>query len=332
MNAAPPVRRLLLAAALLAPLPACSLTEIEIPESQDVLVVEAVLRTDLERQWVLLHRSLAGREVRGEPGATVRLWRRGGADTLTLHEAGSRCFTVDPRYQVPDDRGDSLVVTATCYETPPTPERFVVAGGEYEIGVRTTRGETAGGRVRVPGDFRLVRPAQRLPGAFVRCWIPADTSVELAWTRAKGTYGYATSMTVHGLRRTLSPLGIPDVPDPLELTGFSVSSTDTAVVLPGEFGVFERFEHDQDLLRAIQRGFPATTQAEVTIAAAERNYVNGVRGTRFNPSGQGRISSISGDGVGVFGALVVRRVTVEVGPTVVGPELRSCFDTAGPRP
>jgi hypothetical protein len=44
--------------------------------------------------------------------------------------------------------------------------------------------------------------------------------------------------------------------------------------------------------------------AEMVVAAIDRNYLNGVRGGSFNPSGTVRVSSVSGDGVGVFGSIV----------------------------
>ena len=87
-------------------------------------------------------------------------------------------------------------------------------------------------------------------------------------------------------------------------------------MFPSEFGVFDRFDLEQDLALRLQRGLPAGTDAVVTIAAVERNYVNWVRGGSFNPSGQVRVASLRGDGTGVFGAAVVRRFSVvaESGP------------------
>jgi hypothetical protein len=48
----------------------------------------------------------------------------------------------------------------------------------------------------------------------------------------------------------------------------------------------------------------------VAITAVERNFVNWVRGGSFNPSGTVRVSSIVGDGSGVFGAASTRRFTL----------------------
>jgi hypothetical protein len=121
-------------------------------------------------------------------------------------------------------------------------------------------------------------------------------------------------MRVLGLRPILAERGIIDAPDPLDLQGLAVSAEDTTLVLPDEFGVFERFEYDQDVLRALQGGFPDGVDVVLMVAAADRNYVNGVRGGRFNPSGPVRISSVVGDGVGVFGSLVPLYVRIDVHP------------------
>jgi len=68
--------------------------------------------------------------------------------------------------------------------------------------------------------------------------------------------------------------------------------------------------------RGIGRAIAAAlTQAgaAVTIAAADRNYVNWERGGNFNPSGAVRVASIRGGGTGVFGSMVPLTFTVTVG-------------------
>jgi hypothetical protein len=115
---------------------------------------------------------------------------------------------------------------------------------------------------------------------------------------------------INGLPAALVSEGIVVEDDPLYLLGLSISSADTTVVFPSEFGVFDRFDLDQDLALRLQRGLPDGTDADVSVTAVERNYVNWVRGGSFNPSGQVRVASLRGDGTGVFGAAVTRRFTV----------------------
>jgi hypothetical protein len=50
--------------------------------------------------------------------------------------------------------------------------------------------------------------------------------------------------------------------------------------------------------------------------------VNAVRGGGFNPSGNVRISSVVGDGVGVFGSIFPRDLQIQVGDDLPYP---SCF-------
>jgi hypothetical protein len=65
----------------------------------------------------------------------------------------------------------------------------------------------------------------------------------------------------------------------------------------------------------------------LTVAAVDRNYVNGVRGGSFNPSGRVRVSSVTGDGEGVFGSLVPLTLEVEV---LRGPSrLPACLGASG---
>jgi hypothetical protein len=309
-------RSALLAAALALAAGACSLQEVTTAPGADVLVVEAVLRTDRQEQYVLLHRTLQGATDPGEPGAAVVI-RRVGGDSVRLREApASACTSVDPIYP----QEDSLVVRATCYTTAgtlPTPPgqaapQLVEPGAVYELTVRTLRGEVARGRTRVPGAFALLGALAPQGGAS-SCILPPDTSFAVTWSRADSTWTYLARMSVTGLPEALRARGkVGDIPDPYELLGLAVSESDTTIVLPKEFGVFDRFTGDSDLLVLLQGGFPPGVDAELIVAAADRNYLNGVRGGRFNPSGQARISSVVGDGIGVFGSLNALSASIAV--------------------
>ena len=108
--------------------------------------------------------------------------------------------------------------------------------------------------------------------------------------------------------------------DPLRLFGLSLSSRDTTIVFPTEFGLFERFDDDLTAALAfLQGGLPSRNAvpvvAQVVIAAADRNYVNWERGSNFNPSGPVRVPSVHGDGTGVIGSMVPRSFQVTVDTT-----------------
>jgi len=131
------------------------------------------------------------------------------------------------------------------------------------------------------------------------------------WTQSEGAWSYVADLNISGLSQTLKGHGF-HVPDPMLIRGLSVSQSDTTLLLPTEFGVFERLQYDNDLLLAIRDGFPDFTLVELVLAAADRNWVNSVRGGNFNPSGLVRISTVVGDGVGVFGSLNVQRALLFV--------------------
>lgn len=285
----------------------CTIADVTVPPSEDRLVVEAVLRTDNLRQAILLHRSVRDHTSVGEAGAEVVVTGPNGL-RVVFEQTLDTCFAVSPGHEDAE-----VSVQGTCYASPVSAGRWVQPGQAYELRVRTARGEEARARTVVPGAFEIrgIRTATRSDVREPACALPPQTPLPLRWSPAAGAWGYLSPLTIFGLSSTLPASYEP--PDPLELLGVSVSAADTTLVLPGQFGVFERFDYNQALLRELQRGLPDGTSARVLVAAADRNYINGVRGGNFNPSGQVRISSIVGDGVGVFGSLVPLAFAVDVG-------------------
>jgi hypothetical protein len=300
------------AAAAVLLLGGCTIADVTVPAGEDRLVVEAVLRTDFARQTLLLHRSVREQASVGEPGAQVVVVTGTGRE-IVFRETSDPCYTMGPGYE-----GAEVAVGVTCYASPPEDGRWVQPGQAYELRVQTARGEVARARTVVPGAFSVngIRTASRNDRAEPACSLTPSTPLPVSWTPSPGAWGYLAPLTIFGLSGTLPPS--LQAPDPMELVGVSVSASDTTLVLPGEFGVFDRFDYNQDLLRALQLGLPAETAARVVIAAADRNYINGVRGGNFNPSGQVRISSIVGDGVGVFGSLTPLVFLIDVGTSAGG--------------
>jgi hypothetical protein len=307
-------RRMIAGAAAALLLASCTIADVTVPPSEDRLVVEAVLRTDDLRQRILLHRSVRDQTSVGEEDAAVVVTGPNGLQVV-FQETIDTCYGVGPGYE-----DSEIAVQGTCYASPVSAGRWVQPGQTYDLLVRTTRGEEARARTTVPGAFSIpgIRTASRSDVREPVCALPPQTPLPLEWTPSAGAWGYLAPLTIFGLSGTLPASYNP--PDPMELLGVSVSAADTMLVLPGEFGVFERFDYNQELLRELQKGLPDGTAARVLVAAADRNDINGVRGGNFNPSGQVRISSIVGDGVGVFGSLVPIVFVIEVGePTGVLP-------------
>jgi hypothetical protein len=308
------MRRTWIVAAAVLALPACTIADVTVAPGEDRLVVEGVLRTDARTQFILLHRGVQSGVAEGETGAEVVV-TRGDGMRVTFQESALACYSVDPAYL---NAETPIEIRGTCYASPNSVGRWVVPGATYDLSIRSTRGEEGRGRTVVPGAFTLNGvPVSRFDDQPSQaCILAPATPLPLTWTQAAGAWGYIAPLQIAGLRAVL-----PDsivVPDPLELIGVSVSAADTSLVLPGEFGVFDRFSLDQDLLRVLQVGLPAGTAARLVLAAADRNYINGVRGGSFNPSGPVRISSVVGDAVGVFGSLVPLHAFVFVGPPVEG--------------
>lgn len=286
-------------AAALALLPAsCRLADVTIAPSEDVLVVEAILQANHSRQVLLLHRSLDGKVVRGETGARVWLTTASGSE-IRFNETGlSACA-----HRLGSASDDSLTVEATCYATPL--QVRIAPGATYELRVVTTGGEELRGRTTVPGTFSFRTPLSRT------CALPPRTNLPLVWTPSGGAWSYLSSMEIIGLAGALDSVGIR-APERLELTGLSISEKDTTLVIPSQFGIFEVGSYESDLLEYLQGGFPPDVSVRATVSAVDRNYVNSVRGGSFNPSGPVRISSIVGDGIGVFGSVNTLNVDIEV--------------------
>lgn len=279
----------------------CELDEVTLVEARDVVVAEVLLELSADeggpdRLTALLHRTLAGGtgESRPVPGAGVLVRRSDGFQVELAETTLETCVVTTP-----------VEGQGTCFwATPETAARFQ-AGDRLQVEVSLGDGGRMVGGLTVPDTFDLL-----LEESGGHCSVEPEVPLELRWTRSRGSSVYVNETLIYGIRDALAGQGIEVKDDPLYLLGLSASAEDTTIVFPGEFGVFNRFELDQDLALALQRGLPAGTQADVSVAAAENNYVNWVRGGNFNPSGQVRIPSLRGEGTGLFGAVVVRRIHV----------------------
>jgi hypothetical protein len=289
-------------------LTACELAEVTIADSAPTLVVEAVLRADLRQQRILLHRAIDGGVVAGEPGASVRVVDESTGREYRFRQA--RPDEIDPCANL---QGIRLPADPTCYLSVEEAGSWVRPGRTYRLLISTSAGLQATGRTTVPGGFRLASPPLS-PG--FSCSLEAGRALPLIWTQSAGAWAYLAELEIYGLREALGDTTITDIPARVRLTGLAISATDTTLVLPTEFGIFERTLYDYDLLLAIRDGLPAGAYAALTLAAVDRNFVNGVRGGDFNPSGRLRFSSVSGDAVGMFGSATGMQVDilVEAGP------------------
>jgi len=274
----------------------CELQDVTVVDLVDVAVAEVyvIVRENPAENSVraFLHGTSAGGvpDARSFDDAVVQVTRGG----LTVDLA------VVPRLEcvdsLPPDAG------GTCFAADPAQAAQLAAGDELELTITLGSGATVLGATTVPGAFALTT-------AGAQCRVAPDTLLDLAWSRSDEAWAYVNETAIEGLPAALAGEDI-EADDPLYLLGLSISAADTTIVFPSEFGVFDRFDLDQDLAVRLQRGLPDGTQARVAIAAVERNYVNWVRGGNFNPSGVVRVSSLRGAATGVFGAAVIREVRV----------------------
>ncbi len=295
--------RWMASAFMVAVMPACAIQERTIVEVEDVVVAEVYVEVGAtaaggSRVIAFLHRTVGGLGPGFHPVPGARpVIRRGTGETLELGPAElETCAATLP-----------VDGTGSCYWLPPSVAGTLLPGEALELTIELRDGAVLRSATRIPGDFALAGV-----GPEKTCLLPPDTPWELRWSVAEGAWSYVNETAIYGLPAALAPRGIEVEEDPLELLGLSISAADTAIVFPAEFGVFNRFELDRALALALQGGLPAGTSARIAITAADRNYVNWVRGGNFNPSGQVRVPSIRGGGTGVFAATVTRSVEVWV--------------------
>ena len=288
----------------------CELQEVTVVEVESVVVAEAYAMVGVpgfgagNRLWVLLGGTVGGPSDPGLEAARVEvvLARR---DRVRLRRVPLEACVSDRDRERP----------GVCYDAG-AEASSLQPGDELALEIELPDGRRLEAETRVPGEFQV-------EGGISGCVLPPDTPFEVRWTPSQGAGAYVNETRIDGLDVALAPEGIP-APDELYLLGLSISATDTTIVFPGEFGVFDRFDLDQALTVRLQEGLPDGSSALVGISAADQNYVNWARGGNFNPSGQVRIPSVRGDGTGVFASLVMRRLEVLASSTPPGPGIQAC--------
>ena len=283
-----------------AALTACALEEVELAPPENIVIAEIILRAGATTQLAWLHRTRAPFNDPLVANATVQI------------SGPNRMVTLRP---MPDTaciipRGDTPPGTiGTCYSTTAADSFPVTPGQTYHLTINVD-GKVLTGTTMVPNDFTMIRPT------VTTCSLPPMTNFSVQWHESAGAWVYAAETNLRNIRTALAPHGVTVDRDPLRLFGLSISSADTALAFPKEFGLFDRFDEDlTEALAFMQQGLPPGVIADVSIAATDRNYVNWERGGNFNPSGQVRVPSIRGGGSGVFGSMVPKNFQVRTDVT-----------------
>jgi hypothetical protein len=308
------LRRHVCLTVLLATSAACELHEIVVADAEPLLVVESVLRSDLRLQTVLLHRGVLDGIGAGERGAAIRV-----RNETTGREFAFREVDPNASESCAEGGGGILQARPTCYISRVEDGAWVRPGHSYSLLLASADGLRATGRTTVPGAYRMVTPSALSRSS---CSLIPDEPLSLMWTRAEGAWAYLAELEISRLPEALASSGLDDIPDRVRLSGLSISEADTTMILPTDFGIFQRAVYDRDLLLALRHGLPAGADARLVIAAVDRNFVNGVRGGTFNPSGRVRVPSVFGDAVGVFGSATGYVLDFRVEHSPHGP---ACF-------
>lgn len=283
------MRRLVVSTLLALAAAGCELEEITLVDAEDVVVAEVYVNLAADPQdneiRAFLHRTLGTEEsVADLFDARVTIRRSDGLTLLVPGASVDDCVESAPSLE-----------PGACFLLDDSTTAGLWPGDIFEVEVLLSDGGLIFGAAQVPGRFDL-------KGYPATCRVPPDVLMEVEWSRSERAWAYLNETSIRDLPAALEPEGIEVEDDPLYLLGLSVSDSDTSVVFPSQFGVFNRFDLDQDLAVRLQRGLPAGSRAQISITAVDRNYVNWARGGNFNPSGQVRIASLRGDGTGVFGA------------------------------
>lgn len=276
----------------------CEIAEEALVPAEDVVVAEGLvqLREDLDGQRiaVFLHRTVSGGR--------------------SLAVEGARVVVTGPRgleFTLPESRQEECVATApdlnpagTCYYLAEDEGLGLEPGDRLDLVVETASGEELVSATTIPGRHTITSA----PAGW--CWSLPDTQVQLTWTSSAGAWAYFTEALVRGLDDALRGEGIDVDTDPFYLTGIAISTSDTTIAFPAEFGVFDRGSIEPELAVRLQLGIPEGVVSDVSVTAVDRNYTNWVRGGNFNPSGQVRVPTVRGEGTGYFGSSVVRAIQV----------------------
>ncbi len=284
-----PRRALLALVIVVTTLGGCELSEVVLPPSDPVVVVQAIMRPDLNQQWVIVERSLTGDDpTHSTPGeipidrpqtpiadATVTVEnlsfpgdRCGSSVTFARDSQGLGVRPVDGLYWAPRGGptmrpGDTLLLMVDALGVLVT-GRTIVAGAEQML--------------LHHGDTSVVMPGPELD--FNRDTDTLEAEIQPLFGRA---------LQIDVRRRPL--LG-----SSRRLRVVSLFVDSTAVTIPG------------DLVDLFQPGtgddvFRAGRFYDLSVAFTDQNYFDFIRSFNGDLTGRGFINKLDG-GLGVFGSLV----------------------------
>ncbi len=276
---------------------ACEFGEVTVPTSEPMVIVQAIMRPDLGRQWLIVEQTLTGSAMidRGSivvPGDALPRPVSGATVTVTNRSdpgdpCGATVFTEDPA-------APGIPTAAGVYWSPPGCPSMRPRD-TLELRVVTPDGTTVvTGTSEVPGVngfvMRVAASTIDVPGPM----LTLNRDVDTLTARAVVVAGRALQLEVR--RPTAAGSSVP---------GFWFVVDSTTMTVPGNLpDIVTAFLQDTS---GVPDEFPPVFAAgryyDVTVALSDSRYFDFVRSGNIPPSGRGFVNHLSG-GMGVFGSLV----------------------------
>lgn len=273
----------------------CEIGQVTVAEPVSSVIAEVYLRVDdgIPDGVALLHRT-TGSEQLPIQGAVIEVRGDGPQVGRFSEQPIEECIDGE----LPDD------FEPVCYRLLGPGRVVIQPGATLDLSIDLPEGGRMDGIVTLPSDFRIRQPATPIE----ICSLTPGEVLPVLWTQSENAWSYIPEAEINGLDEALEPQGIQVNVDPVTLLGLAISQADTTIAFPSEFGIFNRFSGDREVLVALQGGMPPSSDVSgrVVVSAQERNATNWSRGGIFNPSGQVRVPSLFGDGTGVIGGIVNR--------------------------
>jgi len=283
---------------------ACEFGEIAIPNGDPIVVVHAVLRPDVNRQWILVEQTLTGSgldSTRGSiPGNPPQVPISAAIVTITNATLPDDPCGTTEFVESPSDPG--LPQSLGLYWGPlgcPT----MRTGDTMELRVETLDGHAVSGRMEIPGAeamvLRVEGDSAMLPGPILLFNRDRDTLDAEVFPLV----GRALQLEVHR----------PDsVGMRVAVTRLFVDST--RMTVPGnltDFFAVVLGEEDSTKAEDAESVFRAGRYYWVTLALMDDRYFDFSRSGNVPISGRGFVNNLEG-GMGVFGGIVAESNQLKV--------------------
>jgi hypothetical protein len=281
---------------------ACDLSEVEIPQGDPMVVVQAVMRPDRDPQFVVVEQTFTGQvDYQSNVDAVVPLE---GTPKTPIENALVSVANLDLSS---DSCGSSVVFTERSPLGSVSPGVYwapsacpsMRAGDRVELTVLTPDSQTVSGVARIPG----------MTGASL--WYKGDslefgTDSMTTFNRDRDTIAVRVQ-AVAGRLLQVDVLRSGDLDMHIGedlVPGSKIFADTTAVTLPGDLvDVFARGD-GSDVFR------PGRTYS-LSVALSDTNYYDFARSANNEYTGHGFINRLTG-GVGVFGSLVAMSTPLKV--------------------